>query len=182
MLLKRHSVIEWSVVAVCVAGAAAVVLWRTRTYERKGTLLDMQARVQSADASMRRYNAALLTVMQGAGRAKVDRNPVVCSTVLALQQRRDEATIRALNAQVNFRMAAFAVSDVEILTNFTSLVQATNVMKQLLREGIQTQIGGLHFKDPRKFLPLLVRKSDASRAHALLPGLLADHGTPDAEK
>jgi len=141
-------------------------------YERQATLQDMEADLRSARASTRRYNTALGQVL----RWNMDTNPAVRSMYLALQRRRDEALLRELQEQGNYGIAAFESAELAVLTNFSSVAEATNAMMRLSRVGIQTQIRSADAgtgKLPRSF-HLVVRQVDELRARQALPGLLVE--------
>lgn len=172
---KRFRVVVWTVLAISLATACTIILARIRAYEREGTLLGMKAEIQSAEASKRRYQAVLDTVQEGARRAKLP-NQAVVSVVRPLERKRDEAFLRSLQAQVDYSIAAFDASDVEVLTNFADFMQATNAMMRLFGVGVDTRVrAGKPDQDgvPRLF-NVMVRKSEAIRAREVLPGLLAE--------
>jgi len=171
--LKRSRVIAWTVVLICLASASAITLSRIHRYERQGTLLDIQPEIDSAEGALRRYNAALGALQKGVRRAGVQTQQAVVTMVRTLEQKREEALIRSLNAQVNYAFADFVSSDLEILTNFTRLSDATNVAMRFNRAGIETQMRTrARNDDHRESYHLLVRKADASRAREALPGVL----------
>jgi hypothetical protein len=184
MFLMHHRIVAWSLIAVCIATAATAVLWRTRIYEQQATLQDMEADLRSARASTRRYNTALSAMMRHADRLRIHTNPAVRSMELAIQQRRDEALLRELNEQVNYKFAAFRSDDLVVLTNYTIVAEATNAMMRLSRAGIMTEIRYVDVgsgKLPRS-CHLVVRQVDKFRARQAMTSVLAVDGGADHQE
>jgi hypothetical protein len=169
---KRFRLIAWTFVSIGLATVCALILWRIRAYEREGTLMAIQSEIEGTERAWRHYQAAADTLRQAARRAGVQTQQAVVTMVRGLERRRDETRVQGFEAQVT----DFYASDIEILTNFTDFVQATNVMRRLARAVMieaHVRAGGGRRNDgtPTSY-HLLVRKSDASRAREALPGVL----------
>ena len=173
-ICSKHSrIIAWTAVSICLATACVVILWRIRAYEREGTLMAIQSEIEGTERAWRRYEAAADALRQAARRAGVQTQQAVVTMVRGFERRRDETRVQGFEAQ----LTDFYASDIEILTNFTDFVQATNVMRRLAR-ALMTEAhvragGGRRNDGTPTSYHLLVRKSDASRAREALPGVVA---------